>query len=121
MPDLPHIDPSLDGFAEKAANPQIPLPIQRERQQSTQNIRIFLTLPSENSRYFSPRSNPKNPGLRQQPRPRQRSHRVHSRYSHTNSSIIDYRGYAAARDFALAFLRSLDRQVFKKEINDRST
>jgi putative aminopeptidase FrvX len=45
---------------------------------------------------------------------------VPSRYIHTNSSIMDYRDYAATRDFALAFLRSLDRQVFEKEIKDRS-
>ena len=120
MPDFPHIDQSLDGFAGKAANPQVPLPIQHERQQSAQNIRIFLTLPSEKSGFFSHRSNLKSPGLRRHPIPRQRAHRVHSRYSHTNSSIMDYRDYAAARDFALAFLRSLDRQVFEKEIKDRS-
>lgn len=44
---------------------------------------------------------------------------VPSRYIHTNSSIMDYRDYAAARDFVLAFLRSLDRQVLEKEITGR--
>jgi putative aminopeptidase FrvX len=41
---------------------------------------------------------------------------VPSRYIHTNSSIMDYRDYAAARDFSLAFLRSMDREVFEREI-----
>jgi putative aminopeptidase FrvX len=41
---------------------------------------------------------------------------VPSRYIHTNSSIMDYRDYVAARDFALAFLRSLDRERYEKEI-----
>lgn len=41
---------------------------------------------------------------------------VPSRYIHTNSSIMDYRDYAAAKDMALAFLRSLDRKVFEREI-----
>jgi hypothetical protein len=29
---------------------------------------------------------------------------------------MDYRDYVAARDFALAFLRSLDRERYEKEI-----
>lgn len=41
---------------------------------------------------------------------------VPSRYIHTNSSIMDYRDYAAAKDFALAFLRSLNRETFEREI-----
>ena len=41
---------------------------------------------------------------------------VPSRYIHTNSSIMDYRDYVAAKEFALAFLRSLDRETFEKEI-----
>jgi putative aminopeptidase FrvX len=41
---------------------------------------------------------------------------VPSRYIHTNSSIMDYRDYAAAKDFALAFLRSLNRERYEKEI-----
>lgn len=41
---------------------------------------------------------------------------VPSRYIHTNSSIMDYRDYAAAKDFALAFLRSMNREIFDKEI-----
>lgn len=41
---------------------------------------------------------------------------VPSRYIHTNSGIMDYRDYAAAKDFALAFIRSLDRETFEKEI-----
>lgn len=41
---------------------------------------------------------------------------VPSRYIHTNSSIMDYRDYAAAKDFSLAFLRSMDREVFERDI-----
>ncbi len=41
---------------------------------------------------------------------------VPSRYIHTNSSIMDYRDYVAAKDFALAFLRSLDRDTLEREI-----
>ena len=41
---------------------------------------------------------------------------VPSRYIHTNSSIMDYRDYATAKEFALAFLRSLDRETFEREI-----
>jgi len=41
---------------------------------------------------------------------------VPSRYIHTNSSIMDYRDYVTAKEFALAFLRSLDREIFEKEI-----
>jgi len=41
---------------------------------------------------------------------------VPSRYIHTNSCIMDYRDYVAARTFALAFLRSLNRDVFGREI-----
>ena len=41
---------------------------------------------------------------------------VPSRYIHTNSSIMDYRDYQAAKDFALAFLRSLNRETFEREI-----
>jgi len=41
---------------------------------------------------------------------------VPSRYIHTNSSIMDYRDYVTAKEFALAFLRSLDRETFEKEI-----
>jgi len=41
---------------------------------------------------------------------------VPSRYIHTNSSIMDYRDYAAAKDFALAFLRSMNRETFEREI-----
>jgi len=41
---------------------------------------------------------------------------VPSRYIHTNSSIMDYRDYAAARDFALAFVRGLDADILKDSI-----
>ena len=41
---------------------------------------------------------------------------VPSRYIHTNSSIMDYRDYQAAKDFALAFLRSMNREIFEREI-----
>ncbi|MCE5256904.1 MAG: M42 family metallopeptidase [Spirochaetaceae bacterium] len=41
---------------------------------------------------------------------------VASRYIHTNSCIMDYRDYVAAKDFALAFVRSLDRETFEREI-----
>lgn len=41
---------------------------------------------------------------------------VPSRYIHTNSSIMDYRDYVAAKEFTLAFLRSLDRETFEREI-----
>ncbi len=41
---------------------------------------------------------------------------VPSRYIHTNSSIMDYRDYAAAKEFSLAFLKSLNRETFEREI-----
>jgi len=41
---------------------------------------------------------------------------VPSRYIHTNSSIMDYRDYCAAKDFSLALLRSLNRERYEKEI-----
>lgn len=41
---------------------------------------------------------------------------VASRYIHTNSSIMDYRDYDAAKAFSVAFLRSLNRENFEKEI-----
>lgn len=41
---------------------------------------------------------------------------VPSRYIHTNSSIMDYRDYAAAKDFALAFARSMDAKTFQERI-----
>ncbi|PKL06639.1 MAG: peptidase M28 [Spirochaetae bacterium HGW-Spirochaetae-9] len=41
---------------------------------------------------------------------------VPSRYIHTNSSIMDYRDYAAAKEFSLAFLRSMNREVFERDI-----
>jgi len=41
---------------------------------------------------------------------------VPSRYIHTNSSIMDYADYAAARDFALAACRKLDAAAFRDEI-----
>ncbi len=41
---------------------------------------------------------------------------VPSRYIHTNSSVMDYRDYAAAREFALAFARSMDAEVFRDRI-----
>lgn len=41
---------------------------------------------------------------------------VPSRYIHTNSSIMDYDDYVAAKDFVLAMIRSLDREVFEREI-----
>ena len=41
---------------------------------------------------------------------------VPSRYIHTNSTIMDYRDYLASKDFALAFLRSMDRATFDREI-----
>ena len=45
---------------------------------------------------------------------------VPSRYIHTNSSIMDYRDYAAAKDFALAFLRSIDRESYERDILSHS-
>lgn len=41
---------------------------------------------------------------------------VPSRYIHTNSTIMDYRDYAAAKEFVLAFIRSMNRETFEKEI-----
>lgn len=41
---------------------------------------------------------------------------VPSRYIHTNSGIMDYRDYISAKEFSLAFLRSLNRERFEKEI-----
>jgi len=41
---------------------------------------------------------------------------VPSRYIHTNSTIMDYRDYCAAKDFALAFLRSMNRETLEREI-----
>ncbi|HOX30799.1 MAG TPA: M42 family metallopeptidase [Spirochaetales bacterium] len=41
---------------------------------------------------------------------------VPSRYIHTNSSIMDYSDYAAAKDFALAFVRSLDAAAYRDRI-----
>jgi putative aminopeptidase FrvX len=41
---------------------------------------------------------------------------VPSRYIHTNSSIMDYNDYAAAKEFALAMLRSLDRETVDTRI-----
>jgi len=45
---------------------------------------------------------------------------VPSRYIHTNSSIMDYGDYSAAKDFALAFLRSMDRETFERDIRSWS-
>ena len=39
-----------------------------------------------------------------------------SRYIHTNSSMMCYDDYAAAKDFALAFLRSMDREAYERDI-----
>ena len=41
---------------------------------------------------------------------------VPSRYIHTNSSIMDWKDYEAAKEFSLAFLRSMDRGTFEREI-----
>lgn len=41
---------------------------------------------------------------------------VPSRYIHTNSCIMDYRDYSAAKDFALAFLRSMDAATLRDRI-----
>jgi putative aminopeptidase FrvX len=41
---------------------------------------------------------------------------VPSRYIHTNSTIMDYRDYCAVKDFTIAFLKSLDRKTYEKEI-----
>jgi putative aminopeptidase FrvX len=39
-----------------------------------------------------------------------------SRYIHTNSSIMDYRDYVAVKAFALAFVRSMNRETFERDI-----
>jgi len=41
---------------------------------------------------------------------------VPSRYIHTNSSIMDYRDYIAAKQFVLTFLRSISPAVYREEI-----
>lgn len=41
---------------------------------------------------------------------------VPSRYIHTNSSIMDYSDYEAAKDFALAFARSMSAEVLEGRI-----
>ncbi len=41
---------------------------------------------------------------------------VPSRYIHTNSSMMTYDDYAAAKAFALAFLRSMDRETYDRDI-----
>ncbi len=41
---------------------------------------------------------------------------VPSRYIHTNSSMMTYDDYAAAKAFALAFLRSMDRAAYERDI-----
>lgn len=41
---------------------------------------------------------------------------VPSRYIHTNSGIMNYADYAAAKEFALAFVRSLDSAAYRDRI-----
>jgi len=41
---------------------------------------------------------------------------VPSRYIHTNSSMMDYSDYAAAKEFALAFARGLDTAAYRDRI-----
>lgn len=41
---------------------------------------------------------------------------VPTRYIHTNSSIMDFRDYLAAKDFVLAFARTMNRQLYEEKI-----